>query len=416
MPSPPSSYPLTATNSSLPPHLPTPPNPLSSYTSQSAEQTPDSPYTKGYTQGYNHPHNHPLTHSSYSHSSYTPQPSLYTPAPVRVPTPLPPHSDRAHPHATHSHVTYLNTFTEQSQLSTMSIQLNREKQRSKELYDELNALRNTAHTSSDKAGLTTSTLTRANHELTTEVNHLAAKVLDLELHLNSARKASDQTREDFRRVKLVFEGRLEECQKTTSQTITSAETSLTHYNDEWAKKLEQERILWVKKMRAQEEMTEHNLMSVQTQFSDAHDFYADHIKKVNKEKQREEERRRAVMDELEATREELVREKAARKALTSQLKKERKWREKCLNLTQQTMELRSENEEGKEEPTLPEKSRLQVDTPHPAQAPHTPLDPASKAYLQVSRLRDGEPPTQAAKTIKYSYWCRRETTGSCSFV
>ena len=157
-------------------------------------------------------------------------------------------------------------------------------------------------------------------------------------------------------------------------------------------------------------------MSVQTQFSDAHDFYADHIKKVNKEKQREEERRRAVMDELEATREELVREKAARKALTSQLKKERKWREKCLNLTQQTMELRSENEEGKEEPTLPEKSRLQVDTPHPAQAPHTPLDPASKAYLQVSRLRDGEPPTQAAKTIKYSYWCRRETTGSCSFV
>jgi hypothetical protein len=272
-------------------------------------------------------------------------------------------------------------FEQMSQVSTIGIQLHREKRRSEQLYDELCAVRASMNVDSDKKSGAVQALNRQNHELQTEVSHLAAKVLDLELSLNSERKAGEHRGEEFGRVKAAFEKQLADYHRTTTSTIVKAEESLEHYNDEWARRLETERMAWVKKMREKEEMSEHNLMSVQSQFSDAHAFYSEHIKKMRKEKVKEEGARRELEDELAATREELGREKAARRALTQQLKKERKWREKCLHLTQQSIELRAENDEGKEEKFADEDfgDNIGGSTVQPSQYDH--LDPASRTYL-----------------------------------
>jgi hypothetical protein len=89
----------------------------------------------------------------------------------------------------------------------------------------------------------------------------------------------------------------------------------------------------------------------------------------------EENRRLDLQDTLEDAREELSRERAARKALTAQLKKERKWREKCLHLTQGVVEMKSEGDLSGASAETP-----QVSSPNPIPQ-H--LDPASKAYLQA---------------------------------
>ena len=91
-------------------------------------------------------------------------------------------------------------------------------------------------------------------------------------------------------------------------------------------------------------MGEHNLMALQNQFNEAHQFYTDHIQKLRKAVLKEEALRQDLDDELDRAKAELNREKMARKALTNQLKKERKWREKCIAVTKGVMQLRAENE------------------------------------------------------------------------
>ena len=76
---------------------------------------------------------------------------------------------------------------------------------------------------------------------------------------------------------------------------------------------------------------------------------------------------------------------AARKALTNQLKKERRWREKCINVTKSVMNLKAENNldngEGQTASTSPPSSSPPA-SPY-AEDPVLAMDPASVAYLNA---------------------------------
>ena len=96
-------------------------------------------------------------------------------------------------------------------------------------------------------------------------------------------------------------------------------------------------------------------------------------------------------DELDRVKNELNREKMARRALTNQLKKERKWREKCIAVTKGVMQLRAENEGD-----LKEVSSSKANSPeNPSFQDPINLDPASLAYahaLEDFTKSEGAPP------------------------
>ena len=92
-----------------------------------------------------------------------------------------------------------------------------------------------------------------------------------------------------------------------------------------------------------EEVSEKNMRALQSQFSEANEFYNLHIGKLQEYFKKEESKMIALGVEMDAVKAELQREKVARKALTSQLKKERKWRERCIDVTKSVIDLKAEN-------------------------------------------------------------------------
>ena len=92
-----------------------------------------------------------------------------------------------------------------------------------------------------------------------------------------------------------------------------------------------------------EKVSEQNMRALQSQFSEANEFYNLHIGKLQEYFKKEESKMIALGVEMDAVKAELQREKVARKALTSQLKKERKWRERCIDVTKSVIDLKAEN-------------------------------------------------------------------------
>jgi len=218
-----------------------------------------------------------------------------------------------------------------------------------------------------------------------EISNLTGKVMDLKLELKRSIQEKREMQVEFKKYKRNFEREIEGYQRKSMQTINNAEDHLVQYNDEWTKRIEDERQQWIEKVRMREELSEHNIMALQNQFSEAHQFYTDHITKVRKQTMKEEAKRIKVEEELEETKALFLREQAARKALTNQLKKERKWREKCMNVTKTVLNLKSENNLDNEEAAATVSS-----SPHPSppaspyiEDPILSMDPSSVAYLQA---------------------------------
>ena len=98
-------------------------------------------------------------------------------------------------------------------------------------------------------------LTRAVYHQQSEVAKLSAKVQDLEVNLHKSHKEKQLMQAEFADYKRAFEKQLKQHQRTTLNTINKAEDSLTHYNDEWCKRLESERASFVEKIRVKEEVS-----------------------------------------------------------------------------------------------------------------------------------------------------------------
>jgi len=136
--------------------------------------------------------------------------------------------------------------------------------------------------------------------------------------------------------------------RVSQSTITRAEGQLTAYNDDWANRLASERANWAEVLKEKDAEKERALVKLQTQFNEAHSFYHHQVERLKGEVIEEERQRRDIEGLLDELKLDLNREKSARKALTKQLKKERKWRERCLDLTKDVMDLRTEGGQDEE--------------------------------------------------------------------
>ncbi|GMH95148.1 hypothetical protein TrVE_jg10351 [Triparma verrucosa] len=263
---------------------------------------------------------------------------------------------------------------------SLAIQLQREKRRGDDLLEEVRNLKSKIRTTKEERIDNKQKLTRNIYHQQSEIAQLSGQLQDLSLSLHKSQKEKKAMQQEFSDYKRAFEKQLQQHQMTTVNTINKAEDSLTHYNDEWCRRLEEERDTWQQKMHRTEQMNEHNILSLQNQFTEAHEFYTEHIQKLRKQISKEEAARAKVEDDNEELKSELNREKAARKALTNQLKKERKWREKCISVTKGVMSLRAENEGDLKEEVTSEAANSPV---NPAYQDPINLDPASLAYVQA---------------------------------
>mmetsp|Transcript_21566 Transcript_21566/g.44995 ORF Transcript_21566/g.44995 Transcript_21566/m.44995 type:complete len:737 (+) Transcript_21566:17-2227(+) len=267
---------------------------------------------------------------------------------------------------------------------SLSIQLAREKRRTDALTDELKSAKRELRKMNDSKYDSKNKLTRDINNQQHEISNMSGKIMDLQLELKKSIQEKREMQVEFKRYKRNFERQIEGYQRKSIQTINSAEDHLVQYNDEWTKRMDDERHQWIEKVRMREELSEHNMMALQNQFSEAHQFYTDHIGKLRKQMIKEEMKRTKVEEELEEVKSLLLREQAARKALTNQLKKERKWREKCINVTKSVMNLKAENNldnGGDQSPSAP--SPLHSEGNPYAEDPVLAMDPASVAYLQA---------------------------------
>ena len=165
---------------------------------------------------------------------------------------------------------------------SLTIQLQREKRRGDDLADEVINLKARIRENRDERHDAKHRLTRGIHHQQAEIASLSAKVKELEVNLHKSHKEKQEMQAEFADYKRAFEKQLKQHQRTTISTINKAEDSLQLYNDEWSKRLESERSSYLDKIRVKEQMSEQNLMNLQNQFNEAHEFYTEHIQKLRK--------------------------------------------------------------------------------------------------------------------------------------
>ena len=173
-----------------------------------------------------------------------------------------------------------------------------------------------------------------------------ARLTQMSLEKNSLDKELDSTKTQFVTMRKSFEGQLKKYTKVSQSTITRAEDQLTVYNEEWANRLHECRTNHAAQLKQEQQQSELQLLDLQTQFNEAHNFYHNAMEKLKGEIMEEERVRRNIEALFEDLKLDLNREKSARKALTKQLKKERRWRERCMDLTKDVMDLRTEGGGG----------------------------------------------------------------------
>jgi len=150
-----------------------------------------------------------------------------------------------------------------SQESSLAVQLHREKRRSEKLHGDVADLKSSSAAAYDKRTRELEAAEREKKGTSSELSRLAAKVLDLELSLNSERQASQQGRDEHRRHTQAAERQAEAARGEAERTVVKAEESLGRCNDDWKGRVEEERRLWREKAKEREEMSERNLASLQ---------------------------------------------------------------------------------------------------------------------------------------------------------
>ncbi len=237
--------------------------------------------------------------------------------------------------------------------ASLSIQAARMQRRGDQLYDELVSTQTKLANVKEQSVEDQVRFERSLNKKETEVQQLNARVIDLELRLNAALGDRHAIASEFSKRKAEFGRAIALCKRNARTAVESAERGLVEYSDGWSRKLQDERAQWVDAVRKREEASEINLMSLQNQWGESQAFYDDHIKKLRGDVRKEEEKRRNVEIELEEVSAELSREKAARKAVVNQLKKERMWREKMTELNKNMSELRAQSPAGNSESERP---------------------------------------------------------------
>lgn len=132
---------------------------------------------------------------------------------------------------------------------TLSIQLAREKRRNDSLQDEIGALKRDLRAQTEKRHASKSKFTREVNLLQHESANLNGKVLELELSVQKLTKEKREAQTDFKKCKKHFERQIEAYKMKTVQIINNAEDHLANCNDEWNKRMNAEKKIWIQKVR-----------------------------------------------------------------------------------------------------------------------------------------------------------------------